>query len=309
VSASNSGTAFSDPVPMQIVVTNFGLAGTPGSVTVPAGSSAQYKVTVSAQGGAFGRSVTLGCSNLPQGTACNFAPAAVTPGAASVDTTLTITTTARSASLTVSRSMTAGALVAIAFGLVVLAAIRAPRGLRLSLAFASMALLAVGVTQMSCGGGSSSGGSGGNGGSGGSGGGTGTPATATLSSTSLTFASTNLSATSAAQNVTLTNSGGTALTVTGIVAAGDFAQTNTCGASVAAGGNCTISVTFKPTASGPRTGTITIADSAAGSPQTIALSGTGAVATGGTPAGSYQIGVIGTAGQLQQSGTVTLVVQ
>ena len=97
--------------------------------------------------------------------------------------------------------------------------------------------------------------------------------------------------------------------MTSIVASGDFAQTNTCGASVAAGGNCTISVTFKPTASGPRTGTITIADSAAGSPQTIALSGDGAVASGGTPAGSYQIGVIGTAGQLQQSGTVTLIVQ
>ena len=166
VSASNSGTAFSDPVPMQIVVTNFGLAGAPGSVTVPAGSSAQYKVTVSAQGGAFGRAVTLGCSNLPQGTACNFSPATVTPGVGSVDTTLTITTTTRSASLTVSRSITTGALVAIAFGLVTFAAIRTPRRFRLSMAFASMSLFAVGVTQISCGGSSNSGGSGGTGGSG-----------------------------------------------------------------------------------------------------------------------------------------------
>jgi hypothetical protein len=319
VSASNSGTAFSDPVPMQIVVTNFGVAGTPASVTVPAGSSAQYKVTVAAQGGAFGRPVTLGCSNLPQGATCTFVPATVTPGAASVDTTLTITTTARSASLTVSRSMMAGGLAAMAFvAFVLLAAKVRPRQVTSSPVpqFVSLAVVIltvfVGVAQSSCGGGgSSSGGNGGNNGGGGNGGGggTGTPATATLSSTSLTFGATTVSATSASQNVTLTNGGGTALAVTSIVAGGDFAQTNTCGASVAAGGNCAITVTFKPTVSGPRTGSITITDSASGSPQTITLAGSGAVAAGGTPAGNYQIGVIGTSGLLQQSGAVLLVVQ
>src|SRR5439155_6165936 len=55
---------------------------------------------------------------------------------------------------------------------------------------------------------------------------------------------------------------------------GDFMQTNTCGTSVAAGANCTISVTFTPTATGIRTGAVTITDNIAGSPQTISLTGT-----------------------------------
>ncbi len=71
-----------------------------------------------------------------------------------------------------------------------------------------------------------------------------------LSSGSLTYANQNVGTTSAAQSVTLNNTGTAALTITSIgvtgTNAGDFAQTNTCGASVAAGGNCSISVTFTP---------------------------------------------------------------
>jgi hypothetical protein len=44
---------------------------------------------------------------------------------------------------------------------------------------------------------------------------------------------------------------------------------------VAVGSNCTISVTFNPTAAGMRTGVVSIADNATGSPQTINLTGTG----------------------------------
>src|SRR5439155_23067708 len=55
----------------------------------------------------------------------------------------------------------------------------------------------------------------------------------------------------------------------------DFTQTNTCGTSVAGGANCTIAVTFAPTAGGARSGTLTIADNAPGSPQTVAISGAG----------------------------------
>src|SRR5205807_2151107 len=46
-------------------------------------------------------------------------------------------------------------------------------------------------------------------------------------------------------------------------------------ATLAAGGNCTINVTFTPTASGARTGTLSVADNAGGSPQIIMLSGNG----------------------------------
>jgi sugar lactone lactonase YvrE len=98
----------------------------------------------------------------------------------------------------------------------------------------------------------------------------------TLSPTSLTFASQSIGSTSAAQSVKLTNSGPGTLTITSISASGDFAKTDTCaGTSVAAGANCSISVTFTPTASGNRTGTLTIADNASGSPQTVSLTGTG----------------------------------
>jgi hypothetical protein len=104
-----------------------------------------------------------------------------------------------------------------------------------------------------------------------------TPAV-TLAPTSLTFGSQLLTTTSAAQTVTLTNTGTGPLTISSIAASGDFAQTNTCGtlpAMLAANANCMISVKFTPTATGTRTGTLTITDDAANSPQTVGLTGTG----------------------------------
>src|SRR5439155_6748303 len=62
---------------------------------------------------------------------------------------------------------------------------------------------------------------------------------------------------------------------------GDFSTpTNTCGASVPAGGNCTINVTFTPTAAGTRTATLSVTDSASNSPQTTSVTGTGTTAVG-----------------------------
>ncbi len=106
--------------------------------------------------------------------------------------------------------------------------------------------------------------------------GTGVAATAVLSPTSLTFASQTINTTSAPQVVTLTNTGSEALTITSITASAEYAQTNTCGSSVAAGAACNITVTFTPTATGTQNGTITLVDSAAGGSQTVSLSGTGA---------------------------------
>ncbi len=101
-----------------------------------------------------------------------------------------------------------------------------------------------------------------------------------LSSSSLTFASQQLNTSSAAQNVTLTNTGGATLNISNIgltgANTGDYSYTTTCGSTVAAAGNCTFSVTFKPTASGSRTAAVTITDDAGGSPQAISLTGTGA---------------------------------
>jgi microbial collagenase len=102
--------------------------------------------------------------------------------------------------------------------------------------------------------------------------------TASLSSTSLTFGSTNVGSTSAAQNVTLSNTGSSALSISSVAISGDYAQSNNCGTSLASGSSCAISLTFKPTASGTRTGTLTVTDNATNSPQTASLTGTGATA-------------------------------
>ena len=113
--------------------------------------------------------------------------------------------------------------------------------------------------------------------------GTGTAASVTLSSNSLSFGNQAEGTTSTAQSVTLTNGGNATLSITSVGIAGtnasDFAQTNTCGSSVAAGGNCTISVTFKPSLASAETASISVADSASGSPQAVSLSGTGTAAS------------------------------
>jgi hypothetical protein len=98
-----------------------------------------------------------------------------------------------------------------------------------------------------------------------------------LPSTSLSFGNQLVGSTSSAQTLTLTNSGNSIMTITSIVTSGEFAATDTCGGSVAPGANCPINITFKPTATGAQTGTLTITDTAPGSPQVIALSGTGTV--------------------------------
>jgi uncharacterized repeat protein (TIGR01451 family) len=96
-----------------------------------------------------------------------------------------------------------------------------------------------------------------------------------LTPASLSFAQQLLGVTSAVQAVTLTNTGSAALAISAIAISGDFAQSNNCGTGIAEGASCQFIVTFTPTASGSRTGVLTITDNAAGSPRTVALFGTG----------------------------------
>ena len=102
-----------------------------------------------------------------------------------------------------------------------------------------------------------------------------TPATVSLSASSLTFSGQVIGTTSAAQTVTLTNTGGTSLSVSGIATSQPFAETSNCPASLPGGTSCSICVTFTPQTSGNSTGGVTISDSASGSPQSFSLSGTG----------------------------------
>jgi hypothetical protein len=101
-------------------------------------------------------------------------------------------------------------------------------------------------------------------------------ATLSVAPASLTFASQALNTTSSAQTVTVNNTGTAAANLSVISTTGDFSETTTCGTSIAAGASCTVSVRFTPTASGTRTGSLTIASNASNSPATAALTGTGA---------------------------------
>jgi len=303
VSASNSGVAFSPAVAMAVTVTNFSVAVSPGSATVSAGQSAAFQVTVTPQGGAFGSAIKLGCPVMPQGANCSFSPASVVPGSDPATSVMTITTTGH-APATIAGSnwwpwgiAVLAALVsacALRAGLVVVR-MRRPRQMGLSgrrtWRFALGAAVVLGAAAGACVKN------------------VGNVPVATMFPASLTFPNQGVGTNSAAKTVTLANTGAAALAITSISAAGDFSQTNTCGSLVAPGSRCTMSITFAPSATGQRTGAITISSNAVNNPQTVALSGAGGSPAGATPAGTFAVSVHGTSGSLVQSAPVTLVVR
>ncbi len=101
-----------------------------------------------------------------------------------------------------------------------------------------------------------------------------------LTPTSLTFVSQTVGTTSASQSITLSNTGSAVLAIDSITITGtdasEFNQTNGCSASLAADSSCTINVTFAPTTAGNATASVSFTDDAAGSPQTVPLTGVGA---------------------------------
>ena len=109
--------------------------------------------------------------------------------------------------------------------------------------------------------------------------------TLTVDPSGLSFPSTAVGFTAQPMTVALQNTGSLALAVNSIAVSGssasEFAQTNTCGTSLAAGANCTASLTFTPAAAGPRSASLVVSSSAAGSPQSIPLTGTGGNAGAG----------------------------
>lgn len=113
--------------------------------------------------------------------------------------------------------------------------------------------------------------------------GTGSGPIVSLSKSSLTFAATTVGQTAATQNFTLTNKGtaklgkpggGAFIGVTG-TGASSFSQADTCGNGLNGGASCTITVTFRPRATGSLTAAVTFTDNASPSIQTVKLSGTG----------------------------------
>src|SRR5437667_174152 len=121
-----------------------------------------------------------------------------------------------------------------------------------------------------------------------------TPAAApavTLSTSKLNFDAQLVGTTSAAQGITLSNSGTAPLSITGVSVTkngaeiGIFAETDNCVGSIAVGASCAVSVTFKATGVGAASGTLTINDNAANTPQTVDLAATGSDYSIATAAG------------------------
>jgi uncharacterized repeat protein (TIGR01451 family) len=138
--------------------------------------------------------------------------------------------------------------------------------------------------------------------------GTGINPAVSLSAPSLDFGQQVVGSTSQPKTISVANIGTTDLTVHNVTASGDFgADATGCTAQpVPPGQACAINVTFSPTATGSRSGTLTITSNAASSPDTVALAGTGvapviAVSPGSLAFGTVPIGTVSSA----QSVTVT----
>jgi len=120
--------------------------------------------------------------------------------------------------------------------------------------------------------------------------------TVTLTPLSVSFGNEPLNNTSGAKTVGLKNTGTATLSISSVAASANFAiSANTCGASLAAGKGCKVSVTFTPAQLGAATGTLSFSDNAANSPQTVTLSGTGiADATLSPASATYAAQKVGT---------------
>jgi hypothetical protein len=91
----------------------------------------------------------------------------------------------------------------------------------------------------------------------------------------LKFDAQRVDTTSRVRTLKVTNGGGATVWFGAMSATGAFAQSNTCGAGLTAHNSCTISVTFRPTAKGKQSGSLTLSDNAANSPQVVTSSGKG----------------------------------
>lgn len=127
----------------------------------------------------------------------------------------------------------------------------------------------------------------------------------TISPTSLSFASQLVSTSSSSQAVTVTNSSSSNVGISSIAVTGDYSQTNNCpiGSTLAGSSSCTINVTFTPTTTGTRAGTLTIVDDSG--TQTASLTGTGASPVSLAPA-AVDFGKVGvTSASSPQTVTLT----
>jgi putative Ig domain-containing protein/ASPM-SPD-2-Hydin domain-containing protein len=110
-----------------------------------------------------------------------------------------------------------------------------------------------------------------------------------LSPASLTYASQDTGTTSAAQLISVTNTGTASLFINSAAVPNtlDFTVVadGCSGLTLAVGTSCSVSITFSPTAAGTRSAAFTVTDNAPNSPQTAPLTGTGTTPAGTTAPG------------------------
>jgi hypothetical protein len=133
-----------------------------------------------------------------------------------------------------------------------------------------------------------------------------TPLSLTFSATSLNFGLLQIGLSGPSQTVTINNVSGHSVAFTSITSSGDYAETSTCPTTLNAGQSCTITVTFKPTAAGTRSGAVTLKDNSPGSPsQTITLTGTGETLALGFSPSSLNLGSVVPGFSSSMSATLT----
>jgi len=119
------------------------------------------------------------------------------------------------------------------------------------------------------------------------------------------FTGQEINTTSAPSALKIGDAGSAALSISGISTTGPFAETSQCGQTVSPGTQCTVNVTFTPTATGTQKGTLVITDSAAGSPQTVHLSGFGTSGAVSLSASSLDFGYVLLGSSSTQTVTLT----
>ena len=141
-------------------------SGPTSPVTVAAGQTANFMISLAPVAGGFANPITFSASGLPTGASATFNPTTVTPGSAATSTTLSISTTARSGLAPYSRPwhwapsklfLWTWPSVAILSGLLMF--IRKRHQSRFASAIFVMTLLWAVIAMTGCGGGSSGGGS------------------------------------------------------------------------------------------------------------------------------------------------------
>jgi subtilase family serine protease len=301
--------AASTSSPVTVTVSDFSVSANPTSITVASpGQSGTSTITLAPLYGFTGNlSMTCGVPN-DVGITCTISPSSINlAGTSPVTAMLTFSTTGNASAamralqpkfppsfppLSGWTCLLCGFLTLATF---VSLALR--RGRRVSWLFAT-ALLVVGIW-VACGGG----------------GGSSPPTPApvvSLAPTSLSFGQVNLGSGSSMQSVTVSNTGNASLNIsaTGTVGTNwqDFVIMHDCaGDSISPGGSCALGVNFIPQATGLRTASLSVTDNAAGSPQTVSLTGTGAQPP--TPPGTYYSEIGATGSNEFHAVNVTLTVQ